>query len=79
MSTTSDKTTIYLDPMVKKFLQHKAIEEDTSISAVINNMLEEELEDILLAKDLDKIRREPTISFEQMLEELGLTYDDLRS
>ncbi len=78
-NTSSDKTTVYLDPAVKKFLQHKAIEDDTSISAIINDVFENELEDILLAEDLNKIRKEPTYSFDEALKKVGLTYEDLRS
>ena len=46
MSKLSEKTTIYLNPYVKKFLQHKAINEGRSISEVINDNLAEMLEDL---------------------------------
>ena len=78
MSTVLQKTTIYLDPLVKKFLQHKAVEEDTSISELINELLEEEMAGSTFGILLEKRRREPTISFEEMMQELGLTYEDLR-
>ncbi|TAH35683.1 CopG family transcriptional regulator [Candidatus Saccharibacteria bacterium] len=78
MSTASDKTTIYLDPVVKKFLQHKAIEEDTSISDLINERIEEEMAGEKFRKLIDQAKKEPTLSFEEALKECGLTYADLR-
>lgn len=78
MNTTTDKTTVYLDPVVKKFLQHKAIEEDTSISELINERMEQEMAKAKLQALLDKRCHEPTVSFEGMMKELGLTYEDLR-
>lgn len=78
MSTTSDKTTIYLNPVVKKFLQHKAVEEDTSISDLINERIEEEMTEQKLGALLEKRSKELTLSFEDMMKELGLTYEDLR-
>lgn len=79
MSTTSEKTTIYLNPMVKKFLQHKAVEEETSISELINERVEEEMAGKKLQALLKKRNTEPKMSFEDMLKELGLSYEDLRS
>lgn len=78
MSTATDKTTIYLTPVVKKFLQHKAIEEDTSISDLINERIEEEMASEKLRKLIKQAKKEPTLSFEEALEECGLTYADLR-
>ncbi|MDQ5969950.1 MAG: CopG family transcriptional regulator, partial [Patescibacteria group bacterium] len=37
MSKLADRTTVYLDPVVKKFLQHKAIAEGGSVSEIIND------------------------------------------
>ena len=78
MGTASSKTTIYLSPVVKKFLQHKAIEEDTSISDIINERIEEEMASDKFHDMLKKRHDEPTVSFEEMMKELGLTYEDLR-
>ncbi len=78
VNTASSKTTIYLDPTVKKFLQHKAIEEETSISDIINERIEEEMASDKLIALIEERRKEPTISFEEALKECGLTYDDLR-
>lgn len=79
MSILSEKTTIYLDPTVKKFLQHKAIAESRSLSDVVNEQFADMLEDLSDIKEIEKRRGEKTISFEKVLEELGLTYDHLRS
>ena len=64
--------------VVKKFLQHKAIEEETSISDLINERFEEEMASDKLIALIEERQKEPTISFEDMVRELGLTYDDLR-
>jgi hypothetical protein len=78
MSDLSQKTTIYLNPQVKKFIQHKAIAEDTSVSEIINSYFADILEDLEDLKKLEKRRGEPTVSFEEVLNDLGLTYDDLQ-
>lgn len=79
MSNLSEKTTIYLDPTVKKFLQHKAVAESRSLSDVINEQFADMLEDLSDIKEIEKRRGEQAIPFEQVLQELGLTYDQLRS
>jgi len=51
MSTIAkEKTTIYLNPYVKKFLQHKAVNENLSLSDVINGEFADMLEDVELAQ-----------------------------
>ncbi len=79
MSNLSEKTTIYLTPRTKKFVLHKAVAEGRSASAIINDSLEEMLEDLEDINEIKKRRSEPSVSFEDALKELGLTYDDLRS
>ena len=79
MTNLTKKTTIYLDPTVKKFLQHKAIAESRSLSDVINEQFADMLEDLSDIKEIEKRRGEQAIPFEKVLEELGLTYDQLRS
>jgi hypothetical protein len=78
MSNLSDKTTIYLNHTVKKFLQHKAITEDRSVSEIINEEFADMLEDLEDLKEVEKRKNEPSVPFEVVLKELGLTYDDLR-
>lgn len=79
MSNLSAKTTIYLDPQVKKFLQHKAIAESRSLSEIINDEFADMLEDLEDIKTIEQRRGEATVSFEQVLRESGLTYEQLRS
>ena len=64
--------------VVKKFLQHKAIEEETLISDLINERFEEEMASDKLIALIEERKREPTISFEEALKECGLTYADLQ-
>jgi hypothetical protein len=78
MSELSEKTTIYLNPYVKKFIQHKAIAESRSVSDVINEQFADMVEDLDDIKEIEKRRGEPTVPFEVVLNELGLTYDQLR-
>ncbi len=79
MTTLSDKTTVYLNPTVKKFIQHKAVAEDRSVSEIINDYFADMLEDLEDIKEIRRRRGETTASFDEVLEDLGLTYDDLRS
>jgi hypothetical protein len=79
MSNLSDKTTIYLNPSVKRFLQHKAVAERRSVSDIINEEFADMLEDLEDIKEIEKRRDEAKVPFETVLQELGLTYDDLRS
>ena len=37
MATLTERTTVYLNPYVKKYLQHEAIEQNKSISELIND------------------------------------------
>jgi predicted transcriptional regulator len=79
MSNLSAKTTIYLDPNVKKFLQHNAIAESRSLSEVINEQFEDMLEDLSDIQEIEKRRSEQFVTFEEALKNLGLTYDQLQS
>lgn len=78
MSQTSEKTTIYLNPYVKKFIQHKAVEEGTSISSIINDFFAKKIAKLDDKSELAARRKEPTVSFDKVLEEMGLSYEDLR-
>ena len=78
MSQLNAKTTIYLDPSVKKFVQHKAVAEGRSVSEIINDYFADMMEDLEDIREIEKRRNEPTVPFEKVLQELGLTYEDLR-
>ena len=79
MSDLNSKTTIYLNSQVKKFIQHKAVAEGRSVSGIINKQFADMLEDLEDIKEIEKRRGESTVPFEQVLQELGITYDQLRS
>lgn len=79
MSKLTEKTTIYLNPVVKSFIQHKAVADKRSVSEIINDYFADMLEDLEDIKTVDKRRKEPTESFDDVLSGLGLSYDDLRS
>jgi len=79
MSQLSEKTTIYLNPQVKKFLQHKAVAEGRSVSDIVNDSFADMLEDLEDIKEIEMRRGEETVPFETVLRELGLTYEQLRS
>jgi hypothetical protein len=79
MSTLSERTTIYLDPKVKKFLKHKAIAEGRSVSDLVNEQFADMLEGLYDLKEVEKRRNKDTVSFEDVLKDLGLTYDQIRS
>jgi len=78
MTKLSERTTIYLNPYVKKFIQHKAVAESRSVSEVINDYFADMLEDLDDLKEINKRKGEPTVPFEVVLRDLGLTYADLR-
>lgn len=75
----TEKTTLYLQPAVKKYLQYQAIEDNTSMSEVVNDLVEDMLDSVWLAKHGDRIRQEPTYSFDEVLADMGLTREDLHS
>jgi hypothetical protein len=59
MSTLSEKTTLYLNPYVKKFIQHKAVNEGRSISDVVNEEFAELLQDLEDSYELSKRKEDP--------------------
>ena len=79
MSNLSDKTTVYLNPSVKRFLQHKAVIERRSVSEIINEEFADMLDDLDDLKEIGNRRNEDVVPFEAVLSELGLTYDDLQN
>jgi len=78
MSKLADRTTVYLDPVVKQFLQHKAIAEGGSVSEIINDHFADMLEDLEDIQSINDARSEPRQSFDSLMSDLGLTYNDLR-
>ncbi len=81
MKSTNEKTTIYLDPKIKRSVQYYALRDDRSLSAVINEKLFEYLEDKADSATLDEARKSDSDyqTFEKVVEELGLNFDEIRS
>lgn len=71
MSDNSAKTTIYLNPQVKKFLQHKSIEENTSMSEIINSYFADMLLDLDGIDTIKQRRSEDSVSFDEVLAGAG--------
>jgi hypothetical protein len=65
------KTTLYLQPELRKALKLRAVETDQSLSAVVNSMLAgvlaEDLEDMRI---FDERKDEPTETYEEFLAHL---------
>ncbi|MFT4532206.1 MAG: hypothetical protein ACI9T8_000217 [Candidatus Saccharimonadales bacterium] len=78
MSNLSEKTTIYLNSSVKSFIKHKAVADNSSVSELINDYFADMLEDLEDIKVIESRREEHAVSFDDVLKEHGLTYDDLR-
>jgi hypothetical protein len=79
-STGNEKTTIYLDPKIKKSVQYYALRDDSSLSQIINDMLYTYLEDMadIAAADESRNDGEEPIPFEQAIKELGLIIDGIQ-
>jgi hypothetical protein len=73
MAEKSKRTTVYLDPDLLKIVRYQAIQNETSVSKMINDairyQLAEDAEDIAV---IEKRKNEPTISYEEMVKRLKL-------
>lgn len=79
-SQPNEKTTIYLDPKVKKSVRYYALRDRRTLSDIINQKLFEYLEDeadIAALKERDDDAE--FVPLEAVLEELGINEKDLRS
>ncbi|MBL8122031.1 hypothetical protein JNM87_04765 [Candidatus Saccharibacteria bacterium] len=80
VNNASERTTVYLDPRVKRGVQYYALRDDSSLSKIINEKLIEYLEDesdrIAALDSLDDTT-EP-MSFSQAVKELGFDIHDIR-
>ena len=70
MGTLTERTTIYLNPYVKKFLQYQAVEQGKSLSELVNEQAAELLEDAQDIEAASKRAGEPTIAWEKVKSEL---------
>ena len=71
MATLTERTTVYLNPYVKKYLQHEAVEQNKSISELINEQLAELLEDAEDAATVDARKSEPLTSWDKVKSDLA--------
>lgn len=80
---SNEKTTIYLNPQIKKNVQYYAIQHNSSLSEIINDKLVEYLEDMIDVQEFDKAKRENKkedfIPLNQAIKELGLSVNEIRS
>jgi predicted transcriptional regulator len=79
-SVPNEKTTIYLDPRVKKSVQYYALRDASSLSQIINQKLTEYLEDqadLAALADASK-ETDDFVSLDQVMKELVLDKDDIR-
>ena len=71
MTTTTKRTTIYLDAQLHRVLRIRALETSQSISKIINQAIRREfMEDQKDLEDIDKRAKEPSISREELLKKL---------
>lgn len=77
---SNEKTTIYLDPKVKKSVQYYALRDNRSLSDIINHSLVEYLEDMadLAAVKQAKQEKGDFLTLHQVVEELGLDLDEIQ-
>lgn len=81
MKTVNEKTTIYIDPKIKKSVQYYALRDSSSLSRIINDKLFEYLEDMtdIAALEAAKNSDDTYEPFDKMVGELGLNIDEIRS
>lgn len=70
MASLSERTTVYLNPYVKKYLQHEAVEQGKSISELINDQLADLLEDAEDVETIEVRKSEPLVAWEKVKADL---------
>jgi Arc/MetJ-type ribon-helix-helix transcriptional regulator len=70
MASLSERTTVYLNPYVKKYLQHEAVEQGKSISELINDQLADLLEDAQDIETIDQRKSEPLVAWKKVKADL---------
>lgn len=78
---TNEKTTLYLDPKIKKSVRYYAIRDNRSLSEIVNEKLFEYLEDMEDIAAAEKARNdgEKPIPFEEVLKSMGISLDEVRN
>lgn len=76
----NEKTTVYLDPKVKKSVQYYALRDNSSLSQIINDRLAEYLEDQAdIATLSERENNAEFVPLSTVLEEFGLNEKDLQN
>jgi hypothetical protein len=71
MASHSKRATIYFDPDLHKALRLKAVETSRSITELVNEAVREALsEDAEALAAFDKRKREPLVSYDEMVKRL---------
>lgn len=71
MATAVKRATVYLDPKLHKALRLKAVETSSSVSELVNNAVREALaEDAEDISAFEERKREPLISYDEMIKRL---------
>ena len=71
MQKHTKRSTVYFDPDIHAALRIKAVETNTSLSALVNEAVHQLiLEDMEDLNALDKRASEPTVSYQAMLKQL---------
>jgi hypothetical protein len=70
VANLSERTTVYLNPYVKKYLQHEAVEQGKSISELINDQLAELLEDAQDLATIEERKSEPVMAWDKVKADL---------
>ena len=80
----NEKTTIYIDPGVKKSVRYYALRDNSSLSKIINEKLFEYLEEQADIAMYEQAKAEhgkdpTTFKFEDVVKELGLDIEEIRN
>jgi hypothetical protein len=76
---SNEKTTLYIDPRIKRGVQFYALRDRRSLSAIVNEKLLEYLEEMADSAAIEMRKDEPTIPFEDVVKGLGFSLDEIRS
>ena len=70
MASLTERTTVYLNPYIKKFLQHEAVEQGKSISELINDQLADLMEDVEDIATIEERKSEPLVAWNKVKADL---------
>ncbi len=71
MKHSTKRATVYFDPKLLKAIQLKAVETESSVSAIVSQAIKTYLnEDAQDLASFDERAKEPSVSFEQVVKQL---------